>query len=74
MPVPVPGSETRLETKHQEDSEEESVESVADDSKIEEGSDAISREAPVEDHWAQVTSRRRPHRRFPSPTLDCRSK
>ena len=36
---------------------------------MEEGSDAISREAPVEDHWAQVTSRR-----FPSPTLDCRSK
>ena len=66
-----PGSETTLETKHQEDSEEESssAESVADDSKIEEGSDAISREAPVEDHWAQVTSRR-----FPSPTLDCKSK
>ena len=36
---------------------------------MEEGSDAISREAPVEDHWAQVTSRR-----FPSPALDCRSK
>ena len=35
---------------------------------MEEGSGAI-REAPVEDHWAQVTSRR-----FPSPTLDCRSK
>ena len=66
-----PGSETRLETKHQEDSEEESssAESVAD-----EGSDAISRVAPMEVHWTQVTSRRRPYRRFPSPTLDCRSK
>ena len=28
----------------------------------------------MEVHWTQVTSRRRPYRRFPSPTLDCRSK